>query len=447
MLAYSSPHCNLKTNSIKTKMTLLFLFTLLALSSPLPSIFAAHTAGLHLRLTHVDSGQPFSSTGRIHRLVQRSLHRRKVLESRLANNPSASFNVPVKASMFDYFIEYSIGTPKLPVTGVLDTGSEVVWAKCRPCSEQCDEKGIGIYDPSKSSTFSKLPCSSPLYDYQPLKSVSVPKCEYVYVYGSAMINGFLATETFSLGAASPMVNLTFGCNRLVKGTFSGASGVVGLGQGKLSLVSQLNLGRFSYCLTPFKSSSKSHLLLGDLASAKKASSSEVQSTPFLNATDQYYVAMRGISIGGNLLPIPASVFEYSKEDSTGVLVDSGTGQTQLPQSAFDVIKKELQSLVGLRVKDMSKTVGLDLCFGLSSWPPPPLPDMVFHFDNGADMRMPQMNYMFTDKRTRAYCLVMRPGQNGDKLTIIGNYQQQNMHIIYDVASRMLLFESTPCESF
>ncbi|XP_074584308.1 aspartic proteinase nepenthesin-1-like [Curcuma longa] len=430
-------------------MAHLFLFALLALSSSssLPSIFAAHTAGLHLRLTHVDSGQPFSSTGRINRLVQRSHHRRKVLESRLRNSLPTSFDVPVKASMFDYFIEYSIGTPKLPVTGVLDTGSEVVWAKCRPC-EQCDEEGISIYDPSKSSTFSKLPCSSPLYDYQPLKPFSVPKCQYVYVYGSAIINGFLATDAFSLGAESATANLTFGCNKLVKGTFSGASGVVGLGQGKLSLVSQLNLGRFSYCLTPFKSSSKSHLLLGDLArSTKRASSGEVQSTPLLNATDQYYVAMQGISIGGNRLPIPASTFEYSKEESSGAIFDSGTGQTQLPQSAFDAIKKELQSLVGLPVKDMSKTVGLDLCFRLSSWPPPPLPDMVFHFDNGADMRMPQMNYMFADQRTRAYCLVMRPGQNGDKLTIIGNYQQQNMHVIYDITSRMLLFESTSCESF
>lgn len=430
-------------------MAHLFLFALLALSSSsssLPSIFATQTRGLHLRLTHADSGQPFSSTGRIHRLVQRSHHRRKVLESRLTNSPPTSFDVPVKASMFDYFMEYSMGTPKLPVTGIIDTGSEVVWAKCRPC-EQCDkEEGVGIYDPLKSSTFSKLPCSSPLYDYQPLKPFSVPKCQYVYVYGSAIIKGFLATETFSLGTASAAANLTFGCNKQVMG-FSGASGIVGLGQGKLSLVSQLNLGRFSYCLTPFNSSSKSHLLLGDLASAKTASSGEVQSTPFLNATDQYYVVMNGISIGGNRLPIPASIFEYSKEGAAGTIFDSGTGQTQLPQLAFDVIKKELQSLVGLPAKNMSSVVGLDLCFNSSSWPPPPLPDMVFHFDNGADMRMPQMNYMFADQTTRSYCLVMRPGQNGDRLTIIGNYQQQNMHVIYDVASRMLLFESTPCESF
>ncbi|KAL6220331.1 hypothetical protein ACLB2K_008087 [Fragaria x ananassa] len=44
---------------------------------------------------------------------------------------------------------------------VLDTGSDVVWLQCAPC-KRCYSQTDPVFDPRKSSSFSSLPCSSPL---------------------------------------------------------------------------------------------------------------------------------------------------------------------------------------------------------------------------------------------------------------------------------------------
>ncbi|WOL13614.1 aspartic proteinase nepenthesin-1-like [Canna indica] len=324
------------------------------------------------RLTHVDDGSPFNFTELIRRAALRSQHRRQLLKARITNTSPANLNIPVTPVKFEYKIDFSIGTPRLPISAVLDTGSELVWTQCRPC-EQCVEQVTPIYDPSKSSSFSKIPCTSPMYAYELFKQFNPPKCQYACAYGSASTRGVLATETFSFGGKHS-AKLTFGCSRESRGDFAGTAGIVGLGQGKLSLISQLKFNKFSYCFTPFNSSRSSHLLLGSRANLERSASGEApQSTPFLNDTNFYYVALRRISLGKTFLPIPSSIFQYKASEGRGTVVDSGNGQSQLPQPAYDVIKKKITSFIRLPVRNMSSTVGLDHCFAVSSWPPHPAP--------------------------------------------------------------------------
>ncbi|CAL9188768.1 unnamed protein product [Musa hybrid cultivar] len=413
------------------------LLALLALSSLLRSATPA-PAGLQLGLTHVDAGSPFTFTERVRRAAQRSRHRREVLEARLANS-SGDIQVPITSSKFEYKLEFAIGTPELNVTAILDTGSELVWTQCRPC-DPCVQQSTPVYDPSDSSSFSRLPCTSPLYDYQVFKRFDPPTCHYAYGYGSGATQGVLAMETFTFGTKS-VSNITFGCSRQSKGNFAGTSGIVGFGRGNLSLISQLGFRKFSYCLTSFNSSSSSHLRLGSLATLN-GTASKVQSTPFLDDTNLYRVSLRGISLGEALLPIPNATFEYRRGELSGTVIDSGTGQTQLPKPVYEIVKQNIKSLVGLPVVDLSSTIGLDLCFSVSSWPPPPVPDMTFHFDN-ADMTIPPANYMYPDQNAGAFCLVMQRSESN--LTIVANYQQQNMHVVYDVAGRTLSFMPARCE--
>jgi hypothetical protein len=73
----------------------------------------------------------------------------------------------------------AIGTPALPYYAILDTGSDLTWTQCQPCID-CYTQPTPIYDPSHSSTYSKLPCQSPLCisDFDCTNA----SCEYDYSY-------------------------------------------------------------------------------------------------------------------------------------------------------------------------------------------------------------------------------------------------------------------------
>lgn len=122
----------------------------------------------------------------------------------------------------------------------------------------------------------------------------------------------------------------FGASVYNTGTFgdTGGEGILGLGQGPVSMPSQLGsvLGnKFSYCLVDWLSagSETSTMYFGDAA----VPSGEVQYTPIVPNADHptyYYIAVQGISVGGSLLDIDQSVYEIDSGGSGGTIIDSGT---------------------------------------------------------------------------------------------------------------------------
>jgi hypothetical protein len=120
-----------------------------------------------------------------------------------------------------------------------------------------------------SSTFTKLPCSDRLCTA--LRSdarcaTGDAECDYRYSYCLGddghpdYTHGFLGSETFTLGGdAVPGVGFSYATTS--EGNYGEGSGLVGLGRGPLSLVSQLDAGTFMYCLTR-DASKASPLLFG-----------------------------------------------------------------------------------------------------------------------------------------------------------------------------------------
>lgn len=93
----------------------------------------------------------------------------------------------------------------------------------------------------------------------------------------------------------PFPSITFGCRVQNTGTFGGGeSGVVGLGGGNVSLVRQLDQGKFSDCLvSPSDESNSSKLNFGDDA---RVEGPRVVTTPMVKKNpDTYYFTLRGIS--------------------------------------------------------------------------------------------------------------------------------------------------------
>ncbi|URE42758.1 aspartic proteinase [Musa troglodytarum] len=338
--------------------------------------------------------------------MRRSQHRMDALGEMLTVS-GVDARATVHDGLGEYMMDLAVGTPALPFSAIMDTGSNLVWAQCQPCVE-CLPHSALQYDPSNSSTYSASPCTDSYC--KALPSTCTTACEYHYDYmDSSWTDGVLSTETFTFGSGDPIPNVTFGCgyNNSFNTPFY-ASGLVGLGPGSLSLVSQLGF---------------------DL----KEPTSAIRSTPLV-ADSFYFLDLRGISVGATLLPIPSDTF------ANKILIDSGTTFTVLPPAALDLVKQELRSVVDL--PPANDIPWFDPCFRLKSSEVPQLPDMTFHF-SGADMVLPMRNYMLVDTEAGVMCLAMNP--SSVPMSIFGNFQQQDMHILYDVAGKSLSFAPAQCD--
>ncbi|URE42757.1 aspartic proteinase [Musa troglodytarum] len=403
---------------------LVFFLLHVPLACPAPS-------GIRATLTHVDSNGDFTASELYRRAMRRSQHRMDALGEMLTVS-GVDARATVHDGLGEYMMDLAVGTPALPFSAIMDTGSNLVWAQCQPCVE-CLPHSALQYDPSNSSTYSASPCTDSYC--KALPSTCTTACEYHYDYmDSSWTDGVLSTETFTFGSGDPIPNVTFGCgyNNSFNTPFY-ASGLVGLGPGSLSLVSQLGFGKFSYCLTSVDDlSSTGTLLLGSFADLKEPTSA-IRSTPLV-ADSFYFLDLRGISVGATLLPIPSDTF------ANKILIDSGTTFTVLPPAALDLVKQELRSVVDL--PPANDIPWFDPCFRLKSSEVPQLPDMTFHF-SGADMVLPMRNYMLVDTEAGVMCLAMNP--SSVPMSIFGNFQQQDMHILYDVAGKSLSFAPAQCD--
>lgn len=412
--------------------------------------------GLRVHLTHVDAHGNYSRHQLLRRAARRSHHRMSRLVARATGVPMTSskaagggdLQVPVHAGNGEFLMDVSIGTPALAYSAIVDTGSDLVWTQCKPCVD-CFKQSTPVFDPSSSSTYATVPCSSAsCSDLPTSKCTSASKCGYTYTYGdSSSTQGVLATETFTL-AKSKLPGVVFGCGDTNEGDgFSQGAGLVGLGRGPLSLVSQLGLDKFSYCLTSLDDTNNSPLLLGSLAGISEASaaSSSVQTTPLIKNPSQpsfYYVSLKAITVGSTRISLPSSAFAVQDDGTGGVIVDSGTSITYLEVQGYRALKKAFAAQMALPAADGSG-VGLDLCFrapakGVDQVE---VPRLVFHFDGGADLDLPAENYMVLDGGSGALCLTVM-GSRG--LSIIGNFQQQNFQFVYDVGHDTLSFAPVQC---
>uniref|UniRef100_A0A0E0BGV3 Peptidase A1 domain-containing protein n=1 Tax=Oryza glumipatula TaxID=40148 RepID=A0A0E0BGV3_9ORYZ len=277
----------------------------------------------------------------------------------------------------------------------------------------CVPRGSPSYYPDRSSSLSKLPFSDRLCKAVG-SSGGVAKCaaggaecDYKFSYGfhRHYTEGYLGSETVTLGGDA-MDGVGFGCTTMSVGNFGRSSGLVGLGRGPLSLVSQLDVGAFSYFLIPYTdpTAKPSPLLFGSLATLTGAG---VQSTPLL----------------------PASRSARRRWSGFGMVFDSGTTLTYLAEPAYTAAKDAvLQQAAAAALPRAANRHGFEACFQASAGGggSGSFPAMVLHFDGGADMALPTANYILEvgARRDGVSCWgVQRSPAAGT--SIIGNIMQMN----------------------
>ncbi|CAN0884429.1 Aspartic proteinase CDR1 [Linum grandiflorum] len=404
--------------------------------------------GFSVELIHRDSPiSPFynplaSPSQRLGNALKRSISR---LHRFTWSLPAQS---QVIANNGEYLMNISIGTPPVPILAIADTGSDVVWTQCKPCPS-CYVQNAPLFDPASSQTYKTLPCSSnqcsSLRDEGAFCSENDPVCHYQVGYGDqSHTDGDLALETLTLQSTvsgSVSFNKTLiGCGHNNAGTFNAnGSGIVGLGGGSASLITQLgsSIGyKFSYCLVQLGSSSSSTMNFGENAVVSGA-----VSTPLISDSTKptfYFLKLEGVSVGEKRIPFEAGSSSFGSSDGKGnIIIDSGTTLTMLPTNFFSQLSDALETQIVGAKKAEDPQGYLSLCYVAASRLD--VPRVTVHFQ-GADVELPPSN-VFVQVSNTVTCLAF---YGSDDASIYGNVAQQNFLIGYDLQERTLSFKPTDC---
>ncbi|CAJ2632270.1 unnamed protein product [Trifolium pratense] len=418
-----------------------------------------------------------SSLSRAHHLkTQKTNHKSPKSSSSITNTQIFS------KSYGGYSINLNFGTPSQTLSFVLDTGSSLVWF---PCSSHylCSNCNFPNINPTKipsfiaknSSSSKILGCTNSKCGYIFGPDIESrcrdcnPKTEncnnttcpaYIVQYGLGSTIGFLLLENLNFPGKT-VQDFLVGCSIV---STRQPSGIAGFGRGEDSLPSQMGLKRFSYCLLShqFDDSPENSNLVLQVSSTGDTKTKGLSYTPFrknpsTNNTaflEYYYVNLRSIAIGGKRVKIPLTVSEPGIDGNGGTIVDSGSTFTFMEKEIFDLVSKEFEKQLKnfTRAKEVEETSGLSLCFDFTGViKTVSLPEVVFQFKGGAKMKLPVENYFSLVGEGDVVCLtfvtdgVSAPERSGGPAIILGNYQQQNFNVEYDLENDRFGFGPQSCQ--
>nr|GMC66429.1 aspartyl protease family protein At5g10770-like [Ipomoea batatas] len=352
----------------------------------------------------------------------------------------------------EFFVTIELGTPQKQFTLLVDTGSDSTWVGCKPCSTGCGPKDH-LFDPSKSSTYVNGSCRP---------STDGDDGQFSVTYGdTSKSNGYWGCDTLTTDQSYYAVkNFQFGCGQEIIQDDDGYSsgdydGILGLGRGHLSLPSQggTNFQKFSYCL-PKRTSKEGYLVFGNEAQAK-SSSSKPQFTPLLPPPKNlpgkyiqesyYFVELIGMSVAGKRLDVAPSVF-----NSPGTIIDSGTSITLLPQEAYSALTTAFNQSMASKytVAPSIADIPLDTCYNVDT-SNVIVPVITFHFKGMSakgeiDVELRQSGIVLVPpSKPNLVCLGF--AQQKDGLAIIGNHQQRQMAMSFDLQGNSLGFGTNNCD--
>ncbi|GLJ36522.1 hypothetical protein SUGI_0733740 [Cryptomeria japonica] len=341
----------------------------------------------------------------------------------------------------EYLIRIGVGTPARMEYLLLDTGSDVTWVQCKPCSK-CYNQVDPVFDPSLSTSFTIIPCDSQLCTELDASACDKKGCLYRVSYGDGSFTvGHFAKETLTFGT-TPVKSMPIGCGQDNEGLFQGAGGLLGLGAGPLSFPTQLGSSgkTFSYCLVDRDSDDKGTLRFGPGA----VSHAGTVFTPLLinpRESTFYYVSLKSITVGRLTVPLPKDVSQFNAAGKGGIIVDSGTTITRLQAEAYKGLRDAFLAGTTDLPRADKKSI-FDTCYDLSGRQTVNVPLIGFQFSNGATLTLPAKNYMVLMDSEGTFCFAFAP-TSGD-LSIIGNFQQQGIRVSFDSANSLVGFATKQC---
>ncbi|KAF0888899.1 hypothetical protein E2562_020127 [Oryza meyeriana var. granulata] len=328
-----------------------------------------------------------------------------------------------------YIVGYSIGDPPQPAEAVVDTTTDLIWTQCSTCLPTCFRQNLPYYDFSRSRTVGEVPSNGTLCGVPPTVCArgGGAACAVNARYASGKALGFLATEVFTFQTGT--TTLAFGCineTTISPAPLNGASGIIRLGRGALSLVNQL--GDTS-----------------DGETERRSGGAPVTTVPFAENpkagypfSSFYYLPLVGLSVGDASVAVPAGAFDLRQVApgawAGGALIDSGVPFTRLVDPVHRALKQELARQLG------------DSLVCRRRWTRATPRSCAWR-----DLVVPPVNYWALVDAS-PWCMVVVSSAHGNgtlpmnETTVIGGYMQQDMHVLYDLANGVVSFQPADCST-
>ncbi|XP_010557871.1 PREDICTED: aspartyl protease AED3-like [Tarenaya hassleriana] len=430
-------------------LQLLFIPLALSLNHQPNCDLSTPAQGSTLKIFHIDSPcspfkpkTPLSWEARVLQMLAEDQARLRYLSSLIAGKS----NVPVASGRQilqtpTYIVQAMIGTPAQPLLVAMDTSSDFAWFPCTGCIG-CPSSTA--FSPAKSTTFKNVSCNSAQCKQVPNPTCGGSACAYNLTYGSSSLAGNLSQDTLRL-AADPIPAFAFGCVRKVSGggTVPPLQGLLGLGRGPLSLLSQsqpLYKSTFSYCLPSFRSLNFS----GSLRLGPTAQPIRLKFTPLLRnprRSSLYYVNLVGIRVGPKVVDLPPGALAFNPTTGAGTIIDSGTVFTRLVKPVYEAVRDEFRRRVKPRSAVVTSLGGFDTCYMTAIV----APTVTFMFA-GVNMTLPEENMLIHSTAGSNTCLAMAaaPENVNSVVNVIANMQQQNHRVLVDVPNSRLGLAPARC---
>ncbi|XP_026430807.1 aspartic proteinase nepenthesin-1-like [Papaver somniferum] len=418
--------------------------------------------GFTLRMIHKDSEEsPFynpldrlmTPDERLETLIDQSRARARYIASQI--NPDVYAPVAYEAATFYYAASVGIGTfPGRPgfmnYYLVIDSGSDLTWLQCQGATQYFNQEPP-LYPWQYSQSYIPTLCKDRRSDCE--KCNDEGYCIYKVPYVSSQVtSGIYARENFTFDSTTrgrETFQLRMGCG-FIQANFSMGrnsrrnriAGILGLGRGPLSFVTQLGEagGKFSYCFEKDGQDMTGNTFLSIGADATIPG--EVRSTDIkAYSRTHYYLILEGISVDGNRLLIPRNEFEF-RNGAGGCVIDSGAPFTTMYKNIFDRVKRSVVEYFH-RVYHMRPAVfdGSHLCFyTIPGYDEYRKPTITFHFQHGADFVVSETWYIYRGK----ICLAISRSDSNTPAVLFGAFQQTNKRILYDNRNSRLSFADEDC---
>lgn len=342
----------------------------------------------------------------------------------------------------EYFVRIGVGSPPKNQYVVIDSGSDIIWVQCQPCT-QCYRQSDPVFNPGDSSSYSGVSCGSTVCSRVENAGCHEGRCKYEVSYGDgSYTKGTLALETVTLGG-TVIQNVAIGCGHRNQGMFVGAAGLLGLGSGPMSFVGQLGGqtgSMFNYCLVSRGTESSGTLEFGRESVPVGASWVSLIHNP--RAPSFYYIGLSGLGVGGLRVPISEDVFRLNELGEGGVVMDTGTAVTRLPVAAYDAFRDAFIAQTTNLPRTPSGVSIFDTCYDLNGFMTVRVPTISFYFLGGPILTLPARNFLIPVDDVGTFCFAFASSSSG--LSIIGNIQQEGIEISVDGANGYVGFGPNVC---
>ncbi|XP_028799748.1 aspartic proteinase NANA, chloroplast-like [Neltuma alba] len=236
--------------------------------------------------------------------------------------------------------------------------------------------------------------------------------------------------------------------------FKYTDGILGLGYTPTSFMFAATKqygNKFSYCLMDHNLplNSTNFLTLGSYETSqtpKATLSGPMQRTKLIITEEgEYGVQIEGISIGGQMLQLPAELWDF--KTGGGMTLDSGASLTALAKPAFHKVGQEMMKALAPKYKIVLQTNSLlRYCFTAADNEDfdKDVPKLAFHFADGVVYEPPVRNYVLATE-TNLQCLGLMPVVPAShKAGLIGNIMQQLHLWEFDLTSMTVGFAPSQC---